>query len=76
MEGGCQVPVGAFAEMDGTGLRLRGVVCSLDGSRGVEGEISGAPEKAEGLGMELAEDLIQKGGGEILDEIRGRSGEG
>jgi hydroxymethylbilane synthase len=76
MEGGCQVPVGAFAELDGTGLRLRGVVCSLDGSRGVDGEISGTAEEAERLGVELAQELIRKGGGEILEEIRGGSGEG
>jgi len=71
MEGGCQVPVGAFAELVGSGLRLRGVVCSLDGRRGVDGEISGTIGDAEGLGVALAEDLIRKGGGKILDEIRG-----
>ena len=75
MEGGCQVPVGAFGELNGTGLRLRGVVCSVDGTRGVEGEISGAPGEAEGLGVALAEDLLRRGGGRILDEIRGGSGE-
>jgi len=75
MEGGCQLPVGAFGEVEGNGLRLRGVVCSLDGSRGVEGETSGEPGKAEELGVALAEDLMGKGGSEILDEIRGRPGE-
>ncbi len=75
MEGGCQLPVGAFGELDRNGLRLRGVVCSLDGSRGVDGEISGAPEEAEELGVVLAEELMGKGGGEILDEIRGGSSE-
>jgi hydroxymethylbilane synthase len=75
MEGGCQIPVGAFAEVSETGLRLRGVVCSLDGKRGVEGEVSGALADAERLGTNLAEELILKGGGEILEEIRGGSGE-
>ena len=75
MEGGCQLPVGALGELEGNGLRLRGVVCSLDGSRVVEGEISGEPGKAEELGVALAEDLLGKGGGEILDEIRSRLGE-
>ncbi len=73
LEGGCQVPVGAFAELEGAGLRLRGVVCSLDGKRGVEGEVTGPLDDAERLGIELAEELIRKGGGEILDEIRGGS---
>ena len=75
MEGGCQLPVGAVGELDGNGLRLRGVVCSLDGSRWVDGEISGVPAEAEKLGVALAEDLMERGGGGILDEIRGGSGE-
>ncbi|MFH1763720.1 MAG: hydroxymethylbilane synthase, partial [Gemmatimonadota bacterium] len=70
LEGGCQLPVGALAELDGTGLRLRAMVCSLDGKRWVEGETSGPPDDAVGLGIGLAEELIQKGGGEILNEIR------
>ncbi|MFH1763346.1 MAG: hydroxymethylbilane synthase, partial [Gemmatimonadota bacterium] len=59
LEGGCQVPVGAFAELDGAGLRLRGVVCSLDGKRWVEGEVTGPPDDAERLGIGLAEELIR-----------------
>jgi len=76
MEGGCQVPVGAFAKLEGLSLRLRGVVCSLDGTRGVDGEVSGPLEEAEELGVVLAEKLLREGGSEILDEIRGESGAG
>ena len=70
LEGGCQVPVGAFGEFVKGRLRLRGVVCSLDGTRGIEGEVVGAPEEAETLGVTLANQLIRDGGGEILAEIR------
>ena len=73
MEGGCQVPVGALGELDEGRLRLRGAVCSLDGVRGVEGEISGPMEDAGELGVSLAQRLIQEGADEILDEIRGGS---
>ncbi len=75
LEGGCQVPVGAFAEVENSRLRVRGVVCSLDGTRAVDGEISGSVEDAEKLGVALAEKLLRQGGGEILDEIRGESSE-
>lgn len=75
LEGGCQIPVGAFGEMDETGLKLRGAVCSLDGRRGVEGEVSGRPEEARNLGSALAKRLLGEGGGEILAEIRGDSRE-
>ena len=71
LEGGCQIPVGAFAEHSATGLCLRGTVCSLNGRRGVDGEMVGPPEEAERLGQALAEDIEGRGGGEILRKIRG-----
>jgi hydroxymethylbilane synthase len=70
VEGGCQVPVGAFAEVEANALRLRGVVCSLDGTTGVEGEVTGDASLGEALGVSLAEDLLARGGKEILDGIR------
>jgi hydroxymethylbilane synthase len=70
LEGGCQVPIGAFAEVDDGQLRLRGLVAALDGSRLVRDEIRGPAEQAETLGMELAEQLLAAGGEEILEEVR------
>jgi hydroxymethylbilane synthase len=70
LEGGCQIPVGALAEVvDGT-LKLRAEVCSLDGSRTVTGCREGEPVEPERLGVELAEELAALGAAEILDEIR------
>jgi hydroxymethylbilane synthase len=71
LEGGCQVPVGGHAVVVGRELRLRGVVCALDGSHGVDGEMSGPAETPEELGVRLAEDLLRRGGDSILQEIRG-----
>ncbi len=66
LEGGCHVPVGALAEaMDG-GVRLQGVVASLDGRRVVRGEETGAD--AESVGRALAEVLLNQGAREILAE--------
>jgi len=62
--------VGAYAEIQANVLKLRGVVCSLDGTVGVEGEVSGVPEEGEALGVALAEDLLARGGETILDGIR------
>jgi hydroxymethylbilane synthase len=70
VEGGCHVPVGAFGEILGGVLRLRGVVSSMDGGRRVEGEVRGNPGRAKALGASLAADLLAAGGREILDEIR------
>jgi hydroxymethylbilane synthase len=70
VEGGCQIPVGAFAEPFSGGLRLHAVICALDGTEAVEGEISGSSTEAEKLGRVLAEDLLAQGGDVILGRIR------
>lgn len=71
LEGGCQVPVGALARIDGYRLRLRATVASLDGAAVVSGEIEGPAGEAEALGLSLAEDLLARGAGGILLGIRG-----
>ena len=75
LEGGCQVPIAAHAERedggDGTGaLVLPAYVGSLDGARAVRGESARAADDPEGLGTSLAAELLARGAGEILDEIR------
>ncbi len=70
LEGGCQVPVGAHAEIDGDRVRLQGLVAALDGSRLVRDAIHGPAAEAEALGIELAERLLATGGLAILEEVR------
>jgi hydroxymethylbilane synthase len=73
LEGGCQVPVAAHATLDGELLRLHGRVVSLGGERAVEGmELgrAGDEEEAEGVGVRLAERLLDDGAGSILAEAR------
>jgi hydroxymethylbilane synthase len=70
------VPVGALGEVDGQELHLRGVVCSLDGSRSVEREVRGKVVDADEVGVRLAGDLLAQGGDEILREIRERTADG
>ena len=71
LEGGCQVPIAGYAKCKMQNakckiLHLSGLVSSLDGSVSVRGELAGAPEAAEELGIALAEQLIAQGAGEIL----------
>jgi hydroxymethylbilane synthase len=70
LEGGCQVPVGALARVEGGRLGLRAEVCSLDGTETVAGEHAGAPGEAERIGVELARRLVDSGAATILDAIR------
>ncbi len=72
LEGGCQVPIGCFAEHVGEGLRLRGLVGSVDGGTILSDEISGATSEAEAMGTALAERLLKAGAGKILAEVYGQ----
>ncbi|KKO43898.1 porphobilinogen deaminase [Arsukibacterium ikkense] len=69
LQGGCQVPIGAFATLTGNQLHLRGLVGSLDGSQLIRAEQSGNAELAEQLGLEVAEQLLAQGAGAILQQV-------
>jgi len=68
LEGGCQVPIGAYAFLEGGQIVLEGVVGSLDGTMVFRKKTTG--RDAESLGTDLAEALIEKGAGRLLEEIR------
>jgi hydroxymethylbilane synthase len=70
LEGGCSVPLGCSASVDGDRLVATGYLGLTDGSRSVRDRISGAPREAEALGRELAEAVLSCGGDEILEELR------
>lgn len=74
--GGCSTPISALAEIEDEDLYFRGHILALDGSRKVEIEKILPVEKANGLGREAAEELLEKGGRAIADEIRTGSGGG
>jgi hydroxymethylbilane synthase len=69
LQGGCQVPIAALALLDGDQLHLRGLVGSVDGSRILRSQISGAAHMAEELGDTLAEDLLRQGASSILEAL-------
>lgn len=70
LQGGCQVPIAAFAELDGEVLHLRALVGNLEGSRIIRSEIRGDAHQAEQLGLTVAEDLLSQGAEEILASLR------
>jgi hydroxymethylbilane synthase len=74
LEGGCQVPIGGYAELEDGELRLRGLVGDPDGSRVIRGETRGPASQAEDLGGMLAQDLLARGARAILDKVYGRGG--
>jgi hydroxymethylbilane synthase len=69
LEGGCQVPIAAYASIVGSILRIDGLVGTIDGKKLVTHHIEGSVEEAEALGTQLAEVLLNKGAREILNEV-------
>jgi len=67
--GACQVPVAGHAEVLGAEIRLRGLVGAPDGSRIVRGELRGSYARAEALGEQLAERLLEQGARDILQGL-------
>ena len=71
LEGGCQVPIGAYAEIKSNGLYLTGMVGSVDGKIQFKRKIRGSKKDPEETGQVLANILLDAGAKEILDEIYG-----
>ncbi len=69
LEGGCQVPIGSYAELVDGEIWLRALVGAPDGTVMIRGERRGKPEEAEQLGISLAEELLANGAREILTEV-------
>jgi hydroxymethylbilane synthase len=67
--GGCQVPIGAYATVDGGTIRLLGVVASPDGSEIIRAESTGPVADAESLGQRLGATLLERGARAILDNV-------
>jgi hydroxymethylbilane synthase len=67
--GSCQVPVAGRAKLAENKLTIKGLIASLDGLRVITEELTGSPEQAQQLGMELGQRMLSKGAGEILAEI-------
>ncbi len=70
--GGCQVPIGAFAEKRDGKLHLDAIVADPDGSRLLRESRDGDLDDPEKLGNDVGDTLLRRGGDEILDAVYGR----
>jgi len=68
--GGCQVPIGASAEVRNGRLHLEGVVADPDGSRVIRE--SGDGNDPVQLGERVADALLRRGGEDILETVYGQ----
>jgi hydroxymethylbilane synthase len=72
LQGGCQVPIAAFAQLSGQLLNLQGMVAELDGSSLLKDRLTGNKDNAKNLGINLARKLLDAGGDRILADIYGK----
>jgi hydroxymethylbilane synthase len=73
LEGGCQVPIGAYARIENGLLVMDGLIGSLDGTKILRGKIHGGTDDAAAIAGQLAASLLRSGGKKILDDIRSAS---
>jgi len=71
LEGGCQVPIGAYARIEGDALVMDAFVGSLDGETILRHKLTGSPDEPEALGAAMVERLLDSGAKTILEDIRG-----
>ncbi|HEY6901837.1 MAG TPA: hydroxymethylbilane synthase [Puia sp.] len=71
--GGCSTPISALAEVEEGDLYFVGELLSLDGRQKVSIEKILPVEMADGIGRSAAEELLERGGREIVEGIRGSS---
>ncbi|HIO96396.1 MAG TPA: hydroxymethylbilane synthase [Leucothrix sp.] len=70
LNGGCQVPIGGYAELIGNDqIRLRGLLGFPDGSQIFRSEKTGSQADAESIGVAVAEDLLAQGGDKVLTQL-------
>jgi hydroxymethylbilane synthase len=74
LEGGCQVPLGAWARLERDELVLDACVCSIDGLQYVKQRATAPPDQARALGERMAKLLIDAGGQSILEEMSRQRG--
>ena len=70
LEGGCNVPIGAFATLDADQITLTGLVASLDGKTVYKKELTDIKTNAVAMGRKMGDELIEMGAGRIMQKIR------
>lgn len=69
LEGGCQVPIGVHADVEGENIRIEAIIAALDGSTILRDTINGKTDDAVSLGQQLGKKMLAAGGQEILASI-------
>ena len=71
--GSCQVPIAGHGEIRTDTFSLTGLVADMDGSRIIKADLAGPADRAEAVGVQLAEQLLARGADEILKALEALS---
>ncbi|WP_462182463.1 hydroxymethylbilane synthase [Campylobacter concisus] len=66
LEGGCQVPIGISARLQGDEISIDAIVGLPDGSEFIKDSLKSSKDKFQSIGKELAHKFIEKGAKELL----------
>ena len=70
LEGGCQVPIAAYAVVENGGIVLQGLIASLDGKTCIRRSVQAPADQAIEAGQQLAEGVLAAGGKKIIEELK------
>ncbi len=70
IHGGCSVPLGVYSQIDGDAITIDAILCDLDGENYVKRSVTSSIAEAQKNARELAQELLDNGGRQILDHIR------
>ena len=71
LEGGCQLPCGIWSRVEGDALKLAGGLFAVEDTTWAEAHVVGLSSDARELGVQLADAVLEAGGKEILEKMRG-----
>ena len=74
LQGGCQVPLGAWARLERGELVMDACVCSADGGQYLKERVSGSAEEPKQLGARMAKLLLEAGAESILEDVSRQRG--
>jgi len=74
IEGSCHIPVACFGKIKGNDVLLTAVVASVDGKSLIKEQIISPMDKVELSGQTLADQVLEKGGKKILEQLNANDG--
>ena len=72
IDGGCHLPFACYANIIKNKLNIHGIVASVDANKFIKKKISGSIDNSELLGEKLAQEIINSGGREIINEVKSK----